>query len=255
MQRPQWILACDIDHTLTGDRVALAELTGRLTQLREKGDLFLILPTARDVPDVVGGFEDENLPVPDAISTQVGTEIYLPPYDGEVRLLPDWDSYLRRDFSRQEALTFLEGIEGLVMQPDKYNTALKISCFLDQAPDPDEAAALIKKRVIEANAADIYQVIWSSTRDLDIVPAKAGKGQSIKFILNYFGFTDRPVIVAGDSGNDRTMFDEFPQGIVVGNAQPELKRLKEENSGSDVYFAQNCCAAGVAEGLRYFGLF
>lgn len=254
MQQPQWILASDIDHTLTGDADALAELTRQLTQLREKGDLFLILPTARDVPDVISGFDRENLPVPDAISTQVGTEIYLPPYNGELTPLPEWDRYLRHDFSRQEALTFLEGIEGLVMQPDKYNTALKVSCFLDQTPDPDEAATLIQQRVIEANAADIYRVTWSSRRDLDIVPAKAGKGQSIKFILTYFGITARPVIVAGDSGNDRTMFDEFSKGIVVGNAQPELKQLKTDDLDQDVYFAQNCCAAGVAEGLHYFGL-
>ena len=139
------------------------------------------------------------------------------------------------------------------MQSDKYNTPLKVSSFLDQAPDPDEAAALIQQRVIEANAADTYRVIWSSTRDLDIVPTEAGKGNAIKFIVDYFDLSSRTVIVAGDSGNDRTMFDEFPKGIVVGNAQPELKRLKEENP-PEVYFAQSCCAAAVMEGLQHFGL-
>ena len=254
MQQPEWILACDIDNTLTGDPVALAELTRQLTDLRQQGDLFLILPTARAVPDVVSGFVDENLPVPDAISTQVGTEIYLPPFDdGELTPLPEWEAHLRRNFSRQEALVFLDGIEGLVMQSDKYNTPLKVSCFLDQAPDPDGAAALVQQRVIEADATDTYRVIWSSTRDLDIVPTEAGKGNAIKFIVDYFDLSSRTVIVAGDSGNDRTMFDEFPKGIVVGNAQPELKRLKEENP-PEVYFAQRCCAAAVMEGLQHFGL-
>ena len=250
----QWILACDIDNTLTGDPVALAKLTQQLTELRQRDDLFLILPTARAIPDVVSGFDDEGLPVPDAISTQVGTEIYLPPFDGKLTPVPEWDNLLHHDFSREEAMFFLEGIEGLEMQSNKYNTPLKVSCFLHKTANPDEAAALIQQRVIEANASDVYRVIWSSTRDLDIVPTEAGKGNAIKFILEHLGLDDQQVIVAGDSGNDRTMFDEFDKGIVVGNAQPELKRLKEENPGPDVYFAQNCCAAAVIEGLQHFGL-
>ena len=252
--QPQWILACDIDDTLTGDRVALDQLTQQLTQLRQQGQLFLILPTARAVPDVVSGFEDEGLPVPDAISTQVGTEIYLPPFDGDLTPLPAWERHLRRNFSRQEAMSFLEGIDGLVMQSDKYNTQFKVSCFLDKTPDPDAAADLIQQRVDDANAGDTYRVIWSSTRFLDIVPTEAGKGNAIKFVVDHFDLASRPVYVAGDSGNDRTMFDEFGQGIVVGNAQPELKRLKNENPGPDIYFAQSCCAAAVLEGLRHFGL-
>ncbi|MCB9105758.1 MAG: HAD hydrolase family protein [Anaerolineales bacterium] len=97
-------------------------------------------------------------------------------------------------------------------------------------------------------------MIWSSTRDLDIVPTEAGKGNAIKFIVDYFDLTSRTVIIAGDSGNDRTMFDEFPKGIVVGNAQPELKRLKEENP-PEVYFCPKLLRRrGVMEGLQHFGL-
>ncbi|MBN1589328.1 MAG: hypothetical protein JW888_07420 [Pirellulales bacterium] len=77
-------------------------------------------------------------------------------------------------YSRDEALLFLEGIEGLVMQPDVYNTELKSSCFLDRYPDPEAAAAEIRRRV--APHTDRYQVIWSSGRDLDILPAASGKG-------------------------------------------------------------------------------
>lgn len=252
--QPEWILACDIDNTLTGDPVALAHLTEQLTEMRRRGELFLILPTARAIPDVISGFDDEGLPVPDVISTQVGTEIYLPPYNGELEPVAAWETHLRRNFSRQEALQFLEGIEGLVMQSDKYNTRFKVSCFLDKTPDPDGAADLIQQRIIDAGATDTFRVIWSSSRDLDIIPTEAGKGNAIKFIIDYFDLASRQTIVAGDSGNDRTMFDEFPRGIVVGNAQPELKRLKAENPGPEIYFAENCCAAAVIEGLQHFGL-
>jgi sucrose-phosphate synthase len=62
------------------------------------------------------------------------------------------------------------------------------------------------------------------------------------------------VIVAGDSGNDRSMFDAYAYGVVVGNAKPELKQLQEElGSDTAVYFAERSYAAGVLEGLRHYG--
>jgi hydroxymethylpyrimidine pyrophosphatase-like HAD family hydrolase len=63
------------------------------------------------------------------------------------------------------------------------------------------------------------------------------------------------VVVSGDSGNDVEMFvpprDGSPyRGIVVGNADADLKRLK----GEHIYHAQAACAAGVLEGLRFWSV-
>jgi hypothetical protein len=38
-------------------------------------------------------------------------------------------------------VSFLAGIDGLVMQPEVFNTELKTSCFLDGCPDPEAAVA------------------------------------------------------------------------------------------------------------------
>jgi sucrose-6F-phosphate phosphohydrolase len=251
---PRWILASDIDNTLTGDAQALHRLAGRLARERARQRLFLILSTGRRLEQVMNGFDGEGLPQPDAIISQVGTEIYLPPFSPETRPLAEWDDLLRQQFSRAEAESFLSGIEGLEMQPAKYNTALKVSCYLDGTPDPDAAATLIRERVSEQGKEDRYQVIWSSGRDLDIIPAAAGKGHAIHYVTEHKSLQGAQVVVAGDSGNDRTMFDEFEYGIVVANAQPELKRLAEEDPGPTVYFAQRPYAAGVEEGLEHFGL-
>lgn len=249
---PEWILASDIDNTLTGDDEALAQLAQRLQGLREAGRLFLILSTGRRLVQVLDGFDGEGLPQGDAIISQVGTEIYLPPFTAGMDPLSEWQERLKADFSRQEAEAFLEGIDGLTMQPAKYNTPLKVSCYLDEAPDPGAAARQIEQRVRAAGKENVYQVIWSSGRDLDIIPAAAGKGKAIHFLLSYLDLEAGHVIVAGDSGNDRTMFEEFDCGIIVANAQPELKALPvgEED---DHYRAENRYAAGVMEGLRHFG--
>lgn len=251
---PKWVLASDIDNTLTGDRQALERLAERLQRLRETGRLFLILSTGRQLVEVLDGFEDEGLPQGDAIVSQVGTEIYLPPFAEGIDPLPAWRDHLESGFSRREAESFLTNIEGLAMQPAHYNTPLKVSCYLDKTPDPEAAAREIERRVQAAGKEDVYQVIWSSGRDLDILPAAAGKGKAIQFLLAFLELEAGQVIVAGDSGNDRTMFEEFQHGIIVANAQPELKALPEQEA-DDHYRAEGRYAAGVMEGLRYYGVF
>jgi sucrose-6F-phosphate phosphohydrolase len=253
MQR-RWILASDVDNTLTGDREALDQLAARVSLLREQEELFLILSTGRRLDQVLAGIEEEGIPYPDGVISQVGTEIYLPPYAEGMSPLAQWETGLLQQFSAKTAVAFLEEIRGLEMQPQKYNTSLKVSCYLDGAPDPDSAAALIKQRINQADKGDAYQVVWSSGRDLDIIPAAAGKGNAIQYIIQVLDLEAGKVIVAGDSGNDRSMFDKFNHGIIVANAQPELKRLQEESVSPNHYFAQNKFAAGVTEGLRHFGV-
>ncbi len=253
MQQIQWILASDIDYTLTGNPQALARLRARIDMLRQQKKLALFLTSGRTLAEVLNGFEQENIPYADAIITQVGTEIYLPPFSPNQEPLADWDQLLKKRFSRQEAENFLHGIKGAQIQPDRYNTPLKVSYFLNETPNPQGAAQLVKQRVAEVD--NDYQVVWSSGKHLDILPAAAGKGKAIRFLIDYLDLSPQQVITAGDSGNDRSMLDEFGCGIIVGNAQPELQELKSKNRGTSYYFAQNSYAAGVEEGLRHFGVF
>ena len=45
--KKKWILASDIDNTLTGDRTALDKLRSDTDRLLSSGELFLILSTGR----------------------------------------------------------------------------------------------------------------------------------------------------------------------------------------------------------------
>jgi hypothetical protein len=247
-----WLFASDIDNTLTGDRKALNSLRAELDEMRANKELFLILSTGRRLPQIIDGIQEEGIPEPDAVVSQVGTEIYMPPLQEDTEPLGVWKDYLMQDFSREEAESFLEGVEGVVMQPDIYNTPLKVSCYLDSAPDPDTAAEVIRERA-EASSG-LYQVVYSSGRDLDIIPAAAGKGKAIRFLISFLNIEAEKTVVAGDSGNDKSMFDEFEHGIIVANAKPELKALRNEHPGTGLYFAKAEYAAGVREGLKSFGM-
>ena len=122
-----WTVASDVDGTLTGDRVALDRLATRLQELRKAGELFLVISTGRRLEQVISGIVEEGLPEPDAVLCQVGTEIYMPPLSPGSRPLAAWREMLLAEYSRDKAVSFLAEIEGLVMQPDVFNTELKTS--------------------------------------------------------------------------------------------------------------------------------
>jgi hydroxymethylpyrimidine pyrophosphatase-like HAD family hydrolase len=111
----------------------------------------------------------------------------------------------------------------------------------------------VRRRIDASDVFEHYRLVWSSTTDLDIIPAKAGKGNAIRYLLDYLELDPKRLVVAGDSGNDLSMFEACPRGIVVANAQPELMRLREE-AADTLFFATAECAGGVTEGLRHFGV-
>jgi sucrose-6F-phosphate phosphohydrolase len=248
----QWTVASDVDGTLTGDREALDRLAARLGKKRAAGELYLIVSTGRRLEQVTQGIREEGLPQPDAVICQVGTEIYLPPFTEQSAPMDAWRTWLLGQYSRDQAILFLGRIEGLIMQPDKYNTELKTSCYLDQCAEPDKAAEVIRSRVRPHR--DRYQVVWSSGRDLDILPAASGKGKAIRFLVEHVGLDSERVVVAGDTGNDASMFLEFDKGVVVANAKPELLELAQDLGESRAYCARQPYAAGVEEGLEHYGV-
>jgi hydroxymethylpyrimidine pyrophosphatase-like HAD family hydrolase len=73
-------------------------------------------------------------------------------------------------------------------------------------------------------------------------------------LVEHAGLDADRVIVAGDTGNDATMFEEFDRGIVVANAKPELAQFAETLGSGRVYCAEQPFAAGVEEGLVHYGV-
>ncbi|MFE1745044.1 HAD family hydrolase [Coleofasciculus sp. H7-2] len=75
--------------------------------------------------------------------------------------------------------------------------------------------------------------------------------RSCTILLQFSG--DR-TIICGDSGNDLSMFQNVPScGIIVGNAQPELLEWHHNSPPGKRYLAKSHFAAGILEGLDYFG--
>lgn len=241
---PRCILASDIDGTLTGNPSMLGTLAA-LVSRRMKTDLGFLLATGRSIEQVRYGFEHENIPIPHAAITDVGTTITLPPFTDTP--LQAWYDHLGTSYDRQEALTLVDGFAGLRMQPEDCQSDLKLSTFVDGCPDPHAVAHEITMRCQDTKGA--YRVIFSSDRDLDILPAASGKGLAVRFALKHLGWSRIPCIGAGDSGNDIALLEEMTAGIAVANADRQLQNWLGSDEASHVYRAASCYAGGVLEGL------
>jgi hydroxymethylpyrimidine pyrophosphatase-like HAD family hydrolase len=85
---------------------------------------------------------------------------------------------------------------------------------------------------------------------IDVIPAPLGKGETVKFLQRELGLDPAQVVVAGDSGNDRPMFETGYKGIVPFNAFEELKAIASQPWH---YHSEFPAARGVLDGLRHFG--
>jgi HAD superfamily hydrolase (TIGR01484 family) len=132
----------------------------------------------------------------------------------------------------------------LQAHPAEFQTPHKASYSIKNNEQYKQVQALLEDAGIDA------KVIYSGHTNLDFIPKNAGKGTAIQYLRSILNIDSTRIVVAGDSLNDIDMF-KFPNKvIIVANAEAEIKSLK----GDHIYQAQSRFAAGVLEGLRFWGV-
>jgi sucrose-6F-phosphate phosphohydrolase len=239
MAGKQSALISDIDGTLLGDDEALQVLVDRIASLRPH--LRVAYATGRMYPSVREALTESALPQPDAVICAVGTEIHRYP-SGQV--VQEWHDRLGRDWSAERVRQLLGGQPDVELQPDDCQSDLKASFYWRDVPP--QRLDDVRMRLREAGLR--AEIIYSSNRDLDVLPAGANKGTAAAFLASVWGIPPERVMVSGDSGNDRALFEQGFRGIVVANAHAELKEL----AGPHVYQARRPFAGGILEGLEHW---
>ncbi|HEY3395910.1 MAG TPA: HAD family hydrolase [Lacipirellulaceae bacterium] len=232
------LLVCDLDGTLLGDDLALDEFAAWYAQARDH--FRLAYSSGRFVESVRNSIDYSGLPEPDAVIGGVGTEIYDFSLGRQASMWPPsmlgWNPHIIRDICESSC--------GLETQPEHLLSYHKVSFY---GADLDES--FIEHLAQQMAEADQHvTIVYSSNRDLDILPADTHKGAAAAFLARRWNVDGKRVIVAGDSGNDASMFRVGYRGIVVGNARPELRAL----TAPHIYHATAPFAAGVLEGLDYW---
>jgi mannosylfructose-6-phosphate phosphatase len=233
------LIISDLDDTLLGDDAALRRFAVWYDEMRPNFRLAYSSGRFRD--SIRQSIAETDLPEPDAVICGVGTEIYAGDADAP---LPGWPQIVPKHWDATAINAVCATFCELELQPDEFQSRYKISFY---AYDLDEACLARLRQALDA-AGQKASVVYSSNRDLDILPARTHKGAAAGFLVDHWMIDRRCVIVAGDSGNDATMFHEGFRGIIVGNAKPELRAV----SGPRIYHAADSYAAGVVEGLDHW---
>ncbi|MDW5313510.1 HAD-IIB family hydrolase [Rhizobium sp. PL01] len=245
--RPVRLFCSDIDGTLAGNRDAEARFRDAWLGLPSRNRPLLVLNSGRLLEDQKTFVATTALPKPDIYIGGVGTMLY---HEKEPANAALYSRSIGTGFNRERIADALSGVPNITIQPDIYQHAQKSSWYLHDA----DAVTLVSIEERLASAGIAARLVYSSNRDLDILPDGVDKGAALSWLCRQLGLSHDDVVVAGDTNNDRSMF-ELPgvRGIIVGNALSELKAIASAHT--NIYAARGPMADGVLEGLNHWGLF
>ena len=236
-----FLLAADLDGTLLSDETGEAWL--KAFALKYTSAFHLVYVTGRYRFSVLQLVDAGRLPRPDFICHDVGTEIFdlndpenILGQKYAAQVTPDWD--LEAIYARGEGI-------GVWRQdfPDG-QPRFQAGFFWDGNPETLEAF------YARMGDHDNYCIYPSYGEYIDVLPAHIGKGNAVRFLQKELGVDASQVVVAGDAGNDRQMFETGFKGIVPVNALDELKAVASQPWH---YHSPLPAARGVLDGLRHFG--
>jgi sucrose-6F-phosphate phosphohydrolase len=234
-------LISDIDGTLTGNSFGLKKFNDFMKKFREQ--FFLIYATGRNYNDYNKILNQEGIILPDAFIINAGADIYIKK-SGVYLLEYSWHKIIDNNWDEEKIKQLLSNVNGIKLQ--EYIYKYKISYYVDEFKIKEietDIFKILKENNIKA------KVIFSSGIYLDILPENCDKAKAAIYLINKLNLQKDLTIVAGDSENDMDLFLNFSNGIIVANAN---ENLKNKFVNGTFYISKTTGAEGVLEGIDYY---
>jgi len=239
---PQLVLVTDLDGTLLGgSRGRRRAFYDWLQQRRQQ--VLHVFCTGRDLASVTQLLQDDadlGLRAPHLVIGDVGCTVACGTSLAPLPLAVDPIEARWRGVP-ERVTPLLAQAPGLSAQPVSANRRLAY----DYDPDRFDQGLIAE---LEAHGVDC---VLSDNRYLDVLPAGVNKGTTLQTLLQLLALPAERVVTAGDSLNDLAMFETGLAGVMVGNAEPALRRHLPRLPRT--FLAQGHGCAGIEEGLRHFG--
>jgi HAD superfamily hydrolase (TIGR01484 family) len=271
--RGRIVLATDLDGTFAHGSTSVRDALVRRLSADPAGTLIYVTGRTPEATRVLAA--RTPLPVPDVLIADVGTSVLhgLGPdriEDIEAEVGRAWpgaaqvrsrlaklDDLVPQEIDAPRRVSYwIEPVRRLGREGD----AATADRFAARAPDDpsldarSEAIATAVAASAESLLADLHvDVLVSANVFLDVLPRAVNKGSTLRRVLLWLGADERDCVVAGDSLNDLTLFEEGLRGIAVGNCEPALRRRLAQLP--HVYQASAHGVDGVWEGLRHHGMY
>ena len=264
-------MCTDLDRTLlpNGPQPESRQARACFARLAAHEEITLVYVTGRDRRLVEKAMLSYQLPEPDFIISDVGTNIYdhrqgrwavWPQWQDEIA--PDWGGKAHADLHH-----LLSDIQGLRLQERGKQNTFKLSYYLPLHADLNDLHGEVALR-LEAHRIRA-SIIWSIDEPagiglLDVLPERATTLHAIEFLQRHLGFALHQTVFAGDSGNDLPVLASAIPSVLVANAPPSVAATATaaaEKAGNRdaLYLASGKFAgmngnysAGVIEGVAHY---
>lgn len=234
----------DLDQNLLGNPVGLRRFIEVIREHRKRA--IFGIATGRRLDSALSILKKYAIPMPDVLMTSLGTEIHYAPDLTEDDF---WSEHIDHLWQPKPVRRAMSGVPGITPQAKIEQSVFKISYLYDpkHAPTVDEINQLLRKHDLTCN------VVLAFGQFLDIVPARASKGQALRYIAQRWEIPLDHFLVAGGSGADEDMMLGNTLGVVVANRHyEELSQLVDHEQ---IYFARQSHAAGILEAIDYYDFF
>ena len=233
-----------IDNTLLGDSGGLERFC-RLIRRQRKDCLFGIA-TGRRLDAVLAIVKAFAIPMPDILITSLGTEICYPPHLGGDLA---WTNHINHLWTPLLLRRIIGELPGITPQPRTEQSRFKLSYLVDAslAPSIEEILSLLRQQECAVN------VTLSFGHYLDFSPARASKGQALRYVARQWGLPLHRILVAGGSSGDEDMLRGTTLGVVVANRH--CQELAVLGDTEDVFHAGQSHALGILEAIDHYDFF
>tara|TARA_R110000796_G_scaffold252120_2_gene385218 strand:+ start:8108 stop:10369 length:2262 start_codon:yes stop_codon:yes gene_type:complete len=231
------ILATDLDGTFLGGD---PDNRQRLYQLIDAHpDIRLVFVTGRGLEVVVPLLSDPAIPRPDYIICDVGATLV----DGHtLQSVYPLQSEIEATWPGEQVVAArMAEFPGLDRQTVPQQRRCSYFC---------EAGAVTEevRLAVEALGCDL---LYSADMYLDCLPAGVNKGSTLRRLIEHLEIDEEEVLVAGDTLNDLSMYEQGFKGVCVGESEQAL--LDATGERAKVLHARLSGCGGILEAFGHFG--
>ncbi len=242
---PIRLFSADLDGTLLGNPESSQRFRTAWEAVDRATRPLLVYNSGRLIDDLRRFVDNGTLPAAEYYIGGVGTQVF----DVRTgRIMAELHEHLAHGWNLARVREIVGALPGVRPQPDEFQHEFKSSWFLERASP--ETIRELRRLLVEAQLN--VKIVYSSARDLDVLPFNATKGGALRWLCGRLEIPLDAVLVAGDTANDASMF-RLPgvRGIIVENALPELY---EATVDLPVYSSRHILADGVLDGLCHYGI-
>lgn len=265
------LLCTDMDRTIipNGHPPEHPDAREQFRRLCRLPEIILAYVTGRHLELVEAAMGKYNLPEPDFIITDVGTNIYQKSRGNWISM-SQWQNQIAKEWqgkTHSQLHQALSGLSELKLQENSKQNDYKLSYYLpinaDHGKIEDQAGQILAELGVDASlmmSIDEPEQVGL----LDVLPKNATKLHAIIFLQQHLNLGLEETLFCGDSGNDLPVLASQIRSVLVANADREIKKrsreLAEKNDNKEfLYVAEENAfplggnyAAGVLQGIAFY---